>query len=45
VVIGNQGRTAQSIRKIFTAATARTNRKVVLEIIEGQSESRRIRGR
>jgi uncharacterized protein len=32
--IGKQGRTAQSIRTILTAAAARTNRKVVLEIIE-----------
>jgi len=33
-VIGKQGRTAQSIRTILTAAAARTNRKVVLVIIE-----------
>ena len=33
-VIGKRGRTAQSIRTILTAAAARTNRKVVLEIIE-----------
>jgi uncharacterized protein len=33
-VIGKQGRTAQSIRIILMAAGARTNRKVVLEIIE-----------
>ena len=39
-VIGKQGRTAQSIRTILTAAAGRTNRKVVLEIIEEESESR-----
>jgi len=44
-VIGKQGRTAQSIRTILTAAAARTNRKVVLEIIEEESESRRRRAR
>ena len=32
-VIGKQGRTAQSIRTILTAAAACTNRKVVLEVI------------
>jgi hypothetical protein len=33
-VIGKQGRTAQSIRTILNAAASRTNRRVVLEIIE-----------
>jgi predicted RNA-binding protein YlqC (UPF0109 family) len=33
-VIGKQGRTAKSIRTILNAVAARTNRKVVLEIIE-----------
>jgi uncharacterized protein len=33
-VIGKQGRTAKSIRTIINAAASRTNRKVVLEIIE-----------
>lgn len=33
-VIGKQGRTAKSIRTILNAAASRTNRKVVLEIIE-----------
>jgi uncharacterized protein len=44
-VIGKQGRTAQSMRTILTAAAARTNRRVVLEIIEEESESRRLRAR
>jgi len=35
-VIGKQGRTAKSIRTILNAVAARTNRKVVLEIIEDQ---------
>ncbi|OFV86506.1 MAG: RNA-binding protein [Acidobacteria bacterium RBG_16_68_9] len=35
-IIGKQGRTAKSIRTILNAAAARTNRKVVLEIIEEQ---------
>jgi uncharacterized protein len=35
-VIGKQGRTAKSIRTILNAAASRTNRKVVLEIIEEQ---------
>ena len=33
-VIGKQGRTAKSIRTILTAVASRTNRKVILEIIE-----------
>jgi hypothetical protein len=33
-VIGKQGRTAKAIRTILNAAASRTNRKVVLEIIE-----------
>jgi hypothetical protein len=33
-VIGKQGRTAKSIRAILNAAASRSNRKVVLEIIE-----------
>lgn len=35
-VIGKQGRTAKSIRTILNAVASRTNRKVVLEIIEDQ---------
>ena len=35
-VIGKQGRTAKSIRTILNAAASRTNRKVVLEIVEEQ---------
>ena len=33
-VIGKQGRTAKSIRTLLNAAASRTNRKVVLEIVE-----------
>jgi predicted RNA-binding protein YlqC (UPF0109 family) len=33
-IIGKQGRTAKSIRMILNAAASRTNRKVVLEIVE-----------
>ncbi|MBI3301997.1 MAG: KH domain-containing protein [Deltaproteobacteria bacterium] len=33
-IIGKQGRTAKSIRTLLNAAASRTNRKVVLEIIE-----------
>jgi predicted RNA-binding protein YlqC (UPF0109 family) len=33
-VIGKQGRTAKSIRTILNAVASRTNRKVVLEILE-----------
>jgi predicted RNA-binding protein YlqC (UPF0109 family) len=33
-VIGKQGRTAKAIRTILNAAASRTNRKVVLEIVE-----------
>ena len=35
-VIGKQGRTAKSIRTILNAIASRTNRRVVLEIIEDQ---------
>ena len=35
-VIGKQGRTAKSIRTILNAAASRTNRKVLLEIIENK---------
>lgn len=33
-IIGKQGRTAKSIRTIINAAASRTNRRVVLEIVE-----------
>jgi predicted RNA-binding protein YlqC (UPF0109 family) len=33
-VIGKQGRTAKSIRTILNAVASRTNRKIILEIIE-----------
>ncbi len=33
-IIGKQGRTAKSIRTLINAAASRTNRKVVLEIVE-----------
>ena len=33
-IIGKQGRTAKSIRTLVTAVASRTNRRVVLEIIE-----------
>jgi uncharacterized protein len=33
-VIGRQGRTAKSIRTLLNAAAAKTNRKVILEIVE-----------
>jgi predicted RNA-binding protein YlqC (UPF0109 family) len=33
-VIGKQGRTVNSIRTILKAVASRTNRKVILEIIE-----------
>jgi uncharacterized protein len=33
-IIGKQGRTAKSIRTIVNAAASRTNRKVLLEIVE-----------
>lgn len=33
-IIGKQGRTAKSIRTILNAVASRTNRRVVLEIIE-----------
>ena len=35
-VIGKQGRTAKSICTILNAAASRSNRKVVLEIVEEQ---------
>ena len=35
-IIGRQGRTAKSIRTILNAAASRTNRRVVLEIVEEQ---------
>lgn len=37
-IIGKQGRTAKSIRTIVNAAASRTNRKVVLEIIEDKED-------
>jgi predicted RNA-binding protein YlqC (UPF0109 family) len=33
-VIGRQGRTAKSIRTLLYAAASKTNRKVILEIVE-----------
>ena len=33
-VIGKQGRTAQAVRTILSAASAKINRRAVLEIIE-----------
>ena len=33
-VIGKQGRTAKSLRTLLNAAAARSNRKVILEIVE-----------
>ncbi|MGH7963084.1 MAG: KH domain-containing protein [Candidatus Binatia bacterium] len=33
-IIGKQGRTAKSLRTILNAAASRTNKKVVLEIVE-----------
>jgi predicted RNA-binding protein YlqC (UPF0109 family) len=33
-VIGKQGRTANAIRSILYAVASRTNRKIILEIIE-----------
>jgi hypothetical protein len=33
-IIGKQGRTAKSIRTILNAAASRSNRRVVLEIVE-----------
>ena len=33
-IIGKQGRTAKSIRTLLNAIASRTNRKVVLEIVE-----------
>ena len=35
-IIGKQGRTAKSLRTILTAAAARVDRKVVLEIVDEQ---------
>jgi uncharacterized protein len=33
-IIGKQGRTAKSIRTLINAVASRTNRKIVLEIVE-----------
>jgi len=33
-VIGRQGRTAKSIRTLLNAAASKSNRKVILEIVE-----------
>jgi predicted RNA-binding protein YlqC (UPF0109 family) len=33
-IIGKQGRTAKSIRTLLNAAASRSNRRVVLEIVE-----------
>ena len=33
-IIGKQGRTAKSIRTLLNASASRTNRKVLLEIVE-----------
>lgn len=33
-IIGRQGRTAKSIRTILNAAASRTNRRIILEIVE-----------
>jgi uncharacterized protein len=33
-IIGKQGRTAKSIRALLNAAASKTNRKIVLEILE-----------
>lgn len=33
-IIGKQGRTARSLRAVLSAAASRSNRKVVLEIVE-----------
>jgi uncharacterized protein len=33
-IIGKQGRTAKSLRTLLNAAASRTNRRVVLEIVE-----------
>jgi uncharacterized protein len=33
-IIGKQGRTAKSIRTLLNAVASRTNRKVILEIVE-----------
>ena len=35
-IIGKQGRTAKSLRTIINAAASRSNRKIVLEIVEEQ---------
>jgi uncharacterized protein len=34
-IIGRQGRTAKSIRTLLNAAASQGNRKVILEIVEG----------
>ena len=33
-IIGKQGRTAKSLRTILNAAASKTNRRIVLEIVE-----------
>lgn len=38
-IIGKQGRTAKSIRTLLNAAASKTNRKVVLEIVEESRQS------
>lgn len=42
-IIGKQGRTAQAIRTILTAAAAKTHKRMVLEILEN-GEARRLEG-
>ncbi len=37
-IIGKEGRTAKSLRTILTAAAARVDRKVVLEIVDELDE-------
>lgn len=37
-IIGKEGRTAKSLRTILTAAAARADRKVVLEIVDELDE-------
>jgi uncharacterized protein len=38
-VIGKEGRTAKALRAILSAAAARKNQRVVLEIVEEEPES------
>ncbi|MBN1551336.1 KH domain-containing protein [bacterium] len=40
-VIGRQGRTANAIRTIVNAAALKAGKRVILEIIESQTESER----